>query len=230
MKFHELCELFPLMQQSELKDLAADIKQNGLREPILLLDGKILDGRNRFKACQLARVKPTFKPFRGDGAQLVASLNLKRRHLNESQRATIAADLATLEHGQKKADGNGGMTAKEAARATNVSLGSVKRARVVKAKGSRRVKQAVKQGKLRVATAAQIATLPKRKQDQIMERGERHAKQVAAQMSKAQAKDVRGRIIEALDAWWLKRKEHMDGTKPDELIDEVRDVIKAVAL
>ena len=65
-KFHAACLLFPKLPDAELRQLAADIKSNGLRNPIVRLDGKILDGRNRFYACRLAGVKPSFVAFAGD--------------------------------------------------------------------------------------------------------------------------------------------------------------------
>jgi disulfide oxidoreductase YuzD len=45
--FHKFADLFPMMQADELDQLVADIKQNGLLEPIVTYEDKILDGRNR---------------------------------------------------------------------------------------------------------------------------------------------------------------------------------------
>jgi len=50
-EFHEIANLFPMMQPDELADLVADIKVNGLIEPIILYEDQILDGRNRWLAC-----------------------------------------------------------------------------------------------------------------------------------------------------------------------------------
>jgi hypothetical protein len=94
---HPLSELFPLMEEPELAALAADIQANGLRTPILLFDDQILDGRNRYRACQLAGVEPVTSEFAGeDPLQFVLSANLHRRHLNESQRALVAARITNL--------------------------------------------------------------------------------------------------------------------------------------
>src|ERR1700739_141478 len=101
--FHDLGNTFPMLAGDEAKALARDIREHGLREPITLLDGKILDGRNRYVACREAGVEPRFTSYRGDNpAAHVVSLNLKRRHLTESQRAMVATKLATLEHGQRQ--------------------------------------------------------------------------------------------------------------------------------
>ncbi|HET6882661.1 MAG TPA: hypothetical protein VFI31_21010 [Pirellulales bacterium] len=90
---HPAAALFPLMHGSELELLVEDIVKNGLREPIVLYQGLILDGRNRLHACELAQVEPRFIGWDGEGSPLafVLSRNLHRRHLDESQRAVIAA-------------------------------------------------------------------------------------------------------------------------------------------
>ena len=103
---HPFAELFPMMDECELKDLAADIKKNGLRGAITLFDGKVLDGRNRYLACDLAGVDPKFREHKdGDPLAFVLSANLHRRHLTTSQRAMVAASLSKLTHGgDRKSD------------------------------------------------------------------------------------------------------------------------------
>jgi N6-adenosine-specific RNA methylase IME4 len=99
-KFHPLADLFPLLSEGELQELANDIRERGLLEPIQLLDGMILDGRNRYAACMIARVEPVFVEFTEDDALgFVISKNIHRRHLNESQRAVVAAKIANMTHG-----------------------------------------------------------------------------------------------------------------------------------
>ena len=91
---HPAAEIFPMLADTELRALADDIKTHGQRDPIVLLDGAILDGRNRLRACELAGVDPIFVDGY-DGSitpeQFVISKNLHRRHLSESQRALVAA-------------------------------------------------------------------------------------------------------------------------------------------
>src|SRR5262245_45223221 len=65
LRFHPLADIFPLMEGEEFDVLVADIKACGLNEAIVLLDGMILDGRNRYRACIAADVEPVFRSFTG---------------------------------------------------------------------------------------------------------------------------------------------------------------------
>ena len=95
---HPAATMFPLMHGVPLGELAADIAENGLIEPIVVYRGQILDGRNRLRACEMSEVEPRFTEWDGVGSPLafVLARNLHRRHLNESQRAMIAARAREL--------------------------------------------------------------------------------------------------------------------------------------
>lgn len=96
LEFHPLANVFPLMEGDAIAELATSIKENGLRDAITVYEGKILDGRNRYRACELIGQEPRTEHFNGgDPIAFVVDKNLKRRHLNESQRAMCAAKLAT---------------------------------------------------------------------------------------------------------------------------------------
>jgi hypothetical protein len=96
--YHPACLLFPKLGDADLQQLADDIKVNGLRNPVVRYQGKILDGRNRLAACEIAGVKPRFVEWQGTGSPVewVISENLVRRHLTSSQRAVVAHDLLPL--------------------------------------------------------------------------------------------------------------------------------------
>ena len=102
--FHPFCLLFPQLGKEELAELAGDIKARGLLHDIILYEGKILDGRNRYLACGIAGVEPRFVEWQGMGSPLewVISENLIRRHLTSSQRAIIAHDLLPVLEKQAK--------------------------------------------------------------------------------------------------------------------------------
>jgi ParB-like chromosome segregation protein Spo0J len=90
---HPLSSLMPMMSETELKKLRADILEVGLKEPITLFEGKILDGRNRYQACQDLGVDPAFEEFTGtedEALDYVLAKNVHRRQLTSSQKAVIA--------------------------------------------------------------------------------------------------------------------------------------------
>jgi hypothetical protein len=99
---HPAAELFPMMTDDELRDLAADIKKHGQKEPIIVLGDKVLDGRNRLAACKLAGVTPWIMNIdeernyflaQNNPTDYVLSANLFRRHLNGQQRREVIAKL-----------------------------------------------------------------------------------------------------------------------------------------
>ncbi len=96
LEFHDVANIFPMMEKGEFEALKDDIRRNGLNEPIWLFKGKIIDGRNRYLACIAVNEEPKFKQYEGhedDLIDFVLSLNLHRRHLNTSQKACLAVDL-----------------------------------------------------------------------------------------------------------------------------------------
>ena len=102
--YHPIANVFPLLQGEEFEQLKADIAANGLLEAIWLHpDGRIIDGRNRHRACIETNTEPRFRAWDGQGSlvSFVVSLNLHRRHLNESQRAMIAAKIAKMPQGAR---------------------------------------------------------------------------------------------------------------------------------
>lgn len=91
MKTHEAAELFPLMVGAEFQELVNSIKANGLLKPIELYGGMLLDGRNRYKACQEAGVPHRFIdiPETTDPFEYVWAINAERRHLAQGQKGVI---------------------------------------------------------------------------------------------------------------------------------------------
>lgn len=94
LELHPLCTLFPRLTGADFDALRDDIAANGLRQPIVMHDGMILDGGNRYAACLAAKVKPAFVEFRGDSiGAFVLSANMHRRHLSAGQQAAIVASV-----------------------------------------------------------------------------------------------------------------------------------------
>lgn len=84
MEFHPLAEQYPLMPKAELGVLIESMKADGFNDlfPIVTRDGKILDGRNRYRAAIVAGVEPQFIEYEGDDPEgFVQLANENRRHL-----------------------------------------------------------------------------------------------------------------------------------------------------
>jgi ParB-like chromosome segregation protein Spo0J len=171
---HPIADIFPLMEGPEFDALVKDIKDNGMREPITMFEDKILDGRNRYRAVVKAgheyKLKEeNFRPYTGsDPVGFVISANLHRRHLNESQRASIAGQLVTTKLGDNQH--KGGFTIKDAATTFRVSQASVKKAKEVAEKAAPEVKEMVRQGTLRLGAVKEVLDLPKEQQAATLEK------------------------------------------------------------
>jgi hypothetical protein len=173
------------MNEHELAALLDDMRLNGQREPIWIFEGKVIDGRNRLRACQVLNLEPKFREWDGNGSLVafVLSLNLHRRHLNESQRAMVAAQLKPSFEAEAKqrmlagkeldpkAPGPEGQSRDHAGAALNVSPRSVERALKVFNGGSPELIAAVSNGKIKVRVAAELVRFPRQKQAEILAQG-----------------------------------------------------------
>jgi len=174
---HPAAEIFPEMDGPALAGLTADMAANGQREPILILDGRVIDGRCRLRACEQLGIEPLVRHLGttvvGDPYVLAISLNLHRRHLTESQRATVAARLETADRGRPQKDANWHdlpVTRDDAARLLNVGVRSVARAAKVLQDGIPELVAAVDQGEVAVSAAADLARLPADTQRAVLTR------------------------------------------------------------
>jgi len=186
--FHPIADLFPLLGDDELTSLAADIATNGLLNPIWRMpDGRIIDGRNRFRACKMVNVEPRYDEYDGDSPlAFVVSMNERRRHLSTSQRAMIAAKVANLPRGVRadrvsKPQGRSNdlpidppITQPQAASTMAVSTPSVKRAAAVLKLGTPELVEAVETNRVTVDAAAKIAKLPKTEQRKALKAQKPH--------------------------------------------------------
>lgn len=95
---HEIMGLFPEMTPDEYEALKLDMERNGLREAIWIHEGKIVDGRSRYRACVELDVAPQLREWSGAGSLLdfVVSANLHRRHMTASQKAMLAVRIEKL--------------------------------------------------------------------------------------------------------------------------------------
>jgi hypothetical protein len=171
---HPAADILPLMCEADFKQLKEDIDLHGQREPIWTYQGQILDGRNRYRACQELGTKPKTREYKGeDTKDFVLSVNLHRRHLNESQRAMIAARQATVTWGGDRGKAqNCASSHRQLAEKFKISERMVdKAAALLKAADAkaviRELPELVRQGLLRLSRAEQIAKLPLDEQCEI---------------------------------------------------------------
>ena len=190
---HPVAECFPPLTEQEYSDLLEDIRENGVRIPIVVTgDGQIVDGVHRHRACWEAHSKePPISRLAPDADAWMAGikLNLARRHLDESQRSMVAHRLSkeSVAHRPKKSDNcPTSLTQTQAAAVMNVNEKSVRRARKVEEKGSAKLIAAVDRGKehgVAVSDAAAIVSQPKAVQNQalaLVEAGEEKTLKAAA--------------------------------------------------
>jgi N6-adenosine-specific RNA methylase IME4 len=197
---HPAADIFPMMSEGERQALLADMRANGMLigEEIVLLDGKVLDGRNRYINMMQLVGEGVFTPAdqyvpgtswhfvnfstedldgtfdeatveRGPLAYVIAK-NLHRRHLDESQRAMVAARLANMPAhrpaGKKSANLRTSQT--EAATQLNIGVRSLQSAKAVQEKGAPEMVAAVDAGALPVSLAKKLVELPKEEQVRIV--------------------------------------------------------------
>lgn len=164
-----------------------------------LVTYRVIDGRHRARACEELGIDPETEVYEGDDlVAFVVSLNLHRRHLDESQRAMVAGRLATLPKGANQHASIEAPTQTQAAELLNVSRPSVQRAREVIEHGAPELVQAVEQGMVSVSAAATIAEVPKEEQKQIVARGEREILEAAKAIRTKKAEERRADRVEKI--------------------------------
>ena len=93
LEFHPLANGYPMASDDELEGIIDSIETVGQLDNIILYDGKILDGRNRYLACQALKIEPKMEVFFGSYDEAMALSNAKnasRRHLTGGQKAFTA--------------------------------------------------------------------------------------------------------------------------------------------
>jgi ParB-like chromosome segregation protein Spo0J len=209
-KIHPACDLFPPMSEEDYQELKADIAANGVQESVTFWRGQLIDGRHRVRAMQELGINVGYHSSEiyesADPLAFAISVNLKRRHLTTSQRAMVANKLATLQNGsnQHVIEGTSfdgpNLKQEEAAKALNVSLPSVQRARALERDAAPEVTAAVHAGTVTLGAAANLvkAEPDKQKQAAIVARGKQAVKEVvAAKKAEEQPKPLPPKPVES---------------------------------
>lgn len=189
MEFHEVATIFPMMEDEEFDIFKQDIKENGLKEPIVIHEGRVIDGRNRYRACRELGVPPQYIEWDAKGSlvDFVVSLNLHRRHLTTTTKAFCGAKIADAHAKEAKERSlknlvpfqdtesanlrNQGKSTEKAAVVSGASARSIEDAQYLVRHGSPELVAAAQANQVVVSTAAQIAKLPKDEQAKIVAAG-----------------------------------------------------------
>lgn len=216
-KIHDIANLWPSMAEDEWAEFLADIKANGLLDPILRWHGAIVDGKHRYRACQETGVAPRFDDLPGDWDEwrvvTHCSSKHRRRNLTPAQRNAVAAEAIekfrrpmgrpTDVEKVASTDATYGKAAEHAARAMGGSSAGVERAVFVRERAPE-VHELVKAGKLSGLQAERLAKEP----------------DAARRAAKISQLDTGARTDDAGDSW---------GTPP-EWIDLARTVMGDIDL
>lgn len=196
-----------MLDERRLGSLAESIERNGLRFPIVLFDGQILDGRNRHRAAGLLGVElgpADFTDFEGDylaAVEFVVDTNLERRDLLFTQRVKAADELATLANGQRRegrataaAGGkapsrDGAFSVAEAAKQLKVGPATVERRRAVRERGVPELLEKADAGEVGYLAASHIAKLAPEEQRQAVAGGAEAVKAAAKRGAAARLRE-----------------------------------------
>lgn len=224
---HELADLFPAMVDADFEALVQDVTKRGQIEPAWVHDGKVIDGRHRARACERIGQPLRYRTYRGDDPLgFVIALNLVRRHLDESQRAMVAAKMANMEQGHRSdlqpSANLQKVSQEDAAKMLNVSTRTVASAAKVRKEADPEVVQAVERGVISVAAAADVAKLKDKDKQRALVTGPKQAvkkavkgvkRMLAVQAVEAAAVEstiARPRIVIADAREWLREQPMCD--------------------
>lgn len=199
------------MEAKQYKPFAADIKAHGLKEPICLFEGAILDGRHRYQACKECNYTFVEEDFillaeGEDPIEYIKSHNLHKRHLTESQRGMVAAKLASLNKLGANQHTKQGPSIEEASTLLAVGKATTERAKAVLDKGVPKLVELVEQGKVKASVAEVIAKKPSEEQVTIITG--KTAAEIVASIKPKNASDIYDEIEKKL----IKQLAHL---KPD---------------
>lgn len=217
MQFHPVADIFPMMSATEFEALKKSIAANGQRLPVYTHENQIVDGRNRYRACiEIGRL-PWLQEWNGEGllVDFVWDLNAERRQLVDGALQIAAGkyaierevearkrQLAQLNNSSVPTgtDDEFGYSRQKAAEKFGLGEQTVARAVKVVKEGTPELVQAVERGQASVSAAAEVATLPKVEQQQIVARGEveilRAAKEIKAKKTEERRQERITKIVE----------------------------------
>ena len=104
---HPAAKEFPLMEGEEFAEFCDRIAAHDLIDPIVVYNGAILDGRNRFRACRAMGVPVRTVAFvgtQGEALDFVINKNIIRRHEHHTQEQRHALIETLLKLNPERSD------------------------------------------------------------------------------------------------------------------------------
>ena len=160
---HEF-NLYPQASEKDFLELVESIQSNGfdINNPIVLFEGKIIDGWNRYLASVRADKRYTTKDFKGsreEALDYILRTNI-RRNLTASQKATLASEYLPLleeaakarKEGGKKVESEKGRSTQKAAQLFDTNEKYVEKAKKLKKENPTEFEK-VKSGEKSIAQA-----------------------------------------------------------------------------
>jgi ParB family chromosome partitioning protein len=254
---HEAAEWFPMLDDDALAELSEDIARRGQDDPCVTWRGVLVDGRNRWRACEMAGVVPATeeRDFEDDQAvvEFVIAGNLKRRHMTQGQKAGVALHYREWAEGRAKerqgertdldndfrADLPRGIdevrARDEVARLVGVSPRTVQSAFTVEDRGTDELVQAMRQDEVSVDAASHIAKMPHEAQRAVLAapEGIRREAVAALRETPSMAAEIAADVIDTVE---MKRPHLTINTgndewyTPREYVDRARAVLGGIDL
>jgi N6-adenosine-specific RNA methylase IME4 len=188
MQYHDVANIFPMSAPEDYNSLKDSISKDGLLEAIWIYDNKIIDGRNRYKACLELKISPRYRQYDGEPDKLVdfvLGLNLSRRHLTPSEKACVAVEALGYYEKQakerqlagKKIDltekfpqgGGKGEAREQVAQIFGVNSRYVSDAKRI-AKEDETIFNQIKQGRINISEGKEIMRLPNEQRQLILQK------------------------------------------------------------
>ncbi len=206
LRTHPAADLLPTMNEADIENLALDMMSNGQLEPIMLVGGRIIDGRARYRACLMAEIIPITEEWSSSENPIGYAMarNLPRHKFNPSQRALLAARIMLIKPGVVKRGQTGDdvpATREEAAKMVGISKSMAGYGRMVLAKASPQELAAVQSGRVSVTTVGRRLSTGQYAATRIREmetpKGQRGKNPERIQHQKIKA-DIYGKLRDAL--------------------------------
>lgn len=173
-EFSPVANVYPMIPEAEFKLFVADIEANGLKTPIAVQDGMIVDGRHRYMACMSLGITPKFEILDStvDAAKYSLSMNIHRRQLSNMDKIEIAQSLVSLPVGSNQHTAVAGRSQEDVAVLLGISVDTLQRGKHILGKGCPELQKEVREGRCSIAVGAEISKLTEKEQQKILKKND----------------------------------------------------------